>query len=79
VTPVRQAHKWFSRSAGRKLFCSKGAPVIHGFHQLHSIAFSQILAIDLGKFNNVVCLYDPATTRHSFVTVQLVSQVVHGF
>jgi transposase len=42
-----------------------------------SIRFSRILAIDLGKFNSVVCLYDPATTQHSFVTIQTTPQSVH--
>jgi transposase len=52
---------------------------MHGFHQLHSIKFDHIVAIDLGKFNSVVCIYDPATTRHSFVTIQTIPQVVHDF
>jgi transposase len=43
----------------------------------HSITFNRIVAIDLGKFNSVVCLYDPATTRHSFLTVQTTPQVMH--
>jgi transposase len=47
-------------------------------HRLdHSITFSRILAIDLGKFNSVVCLYDPATATHSFVTIQTTPQAVH--
>lgn len=50
---------------------------MHGFHQLHSTKFTKILAIDLGKFNSVVCLYDPATTQHSFVTIQTTPQAVH--
>ena len=33
---------------------------MHGL--AHSITFNRIVAIDLGKFNSVVCLYDPATT-----------------
>jgi transposase len=43
----------------------------------HSIKFSHIVAIDLGKFNSVVCLYDPVTTQHSFVTIQTTPQCVH--
>ncbi len=35
-----------------------------------------ILAVDLGKFNSVVCLYDPATTQHSFITVQTTPQAI---
>ena len=49
---------------------------MHGFQQLHSIKFTRIVAIDLGKFNSVVCLYDPATTEHSFVTIQTIPQTV---
>ena len=30
---------------------------------------SVIIAIDLGKFNSVLCLFDPATAVHSFVTL----------
>jgi len=47
---------------------------MHGL--THSINFNRILAIDLGKFNSVVCLYDPASTQHSFVTVQTTPQAM---
>ncbi len=30
---------------------------------------SRIVAIDLGKFNSVLCIFDPATAVHSFVTL----------
>ena len=30
---------------------------------------ARIVAIDLGKFNSVLCLFDPATAAHSFVTL----------
>jgi hypothetical protein len=43
------------------------------------IKFTRIVAIDLGKFNSVVCFYDPATTHHSFVTIQTIPQTVHDF
>jgi transposase len=43
----------------------------------YSTKFTQILSIDLGKFNSVVCVYDPATTAHSFVTIQTTPQTVH--
>jgi hypothetical protein len=47
-------------------------------HRLdHSINFSRIVAIDLGKFHSVVCLYDPATTEHSFLTIQTTPACVH--
>ena len=45
--------------------------------QPHSIKFNRILAIDLGKFNSVVCDYHPATTAHSFVTIQTTPQAMH--
>lgn len=48
---------------------------MHGL--VHSITFRRIIAIDLGKFNSVVCLYDPATTAHSFLTIQTIPQAVH--
>ena len=48
---------------------------MHGL--AHSIKFSRIVAIDLGKFNSVVCLYDPATTDHSFLTIQTTPQAMH--
>src|SRR5262245_41863060 len=48
---------------------------MHGL--AHSITFNRIVAIDLGKFNSVVCLYDPATTQHSFLTVQTTPQMIH--
>ena len=48
---------------------------MHGLKD--SIAFTKILAIDLGKFNSVVCLYDPATTQHTFTTIQTTPQAVH--
>jgi hypothetical protein len=31
--------------------------------------FAGILAFDLGKFNSVLCRFDPATTAHCFVSV----------
>ena len=49
------------------------------FSPHHSIKFSRIVAIDLGKFNSVACLYDPATTDHSFVTIQTIPRTVHDF
>ena len=43
----------------------------------HSTNFSRILAIDLGKFNSVLCDYDPITHHHSFETVQTTPQAMH--
>jgi transposase len=43
----------------------------------YSTQFDRIIAIDLGKFNSVACIYDPATTLHSFVTVNTTPQMIH--
>ncbi len=32
--------------------------------------YSSILALDLGKFNSVLCRFDPATAGHSFVSLK---------
>jgi len=32
--------------------------------------YSSILAFDLGKFNSVLCQFDPATAGHSFVSLK---------
>jgi hypothetical protein len=50
----------------------KGAPVMHGID--HSITFTRILALDLGKFNSVACIYERATHEHRFVSVQTTPQ-----
>ena len=55
---------------------------MHGFQVSrssldHSTNFSRILAIDLGKFNSVLCDYVPITHRHSFETVQTTPQAMH--
>ena len=50
---------------------------MHGLD--HSTKFNRIVAIDLGKFNSVVCLYDPVTADHSFVTIQTIPRTVHDF
>jgi transposase len=39
---------------------------------LHSI-----IAVDLGKFNSVVCIMDACTRRHAFVTVATAPQTLH--
>ena len=38
---------------------------------------SRILAIDLGKFNSVACIYDPITHQHQFVSTQTSPQMIH--
>jgi hypothetical protein len=43
----------------------------------HSTHITRILALDLGKFNSVLCIYDPATHEHSFVSVQTTPAAVH--
>jgi transposase len=48
---------------------------MHGLS--HSINFSRILAIDLGKFNSVACIYDPHTHEHSFASVQTTPAMIH--
>jgi transposase len=39
--------------------------------------YRYIIAIDLGKFNSMVCLYDPATHTHRFVAVQTIPSAIH--
>jgi transposase len=39
--------------------------------------FKQILALDLGKFNSVLCLYDPRTAQHCFASFVTTPQAVH--
>ena len=48
---------------------------MHGLS--HSINFTRILAIDLGKFNSVACVYDPLTHAHAFTSVQTTPARVH--
>jgi hypothetical protein len=48
---------------------------MHG--HTHCNNLSRILALDLGKFNSVLCVYDPATRVHHFVSVQTAPQTIH--
>ena len=48
---------------------------MHGLS--YSTNFSRILALDLGKFNSVLCVYDAATHAHRFVNVQTIPQLIH--
>jgi len=48
---------------------------MHGL--AHSTASTRILALDLGKFNSVLCVYDPATHDHHFVSAQTTPQTIH--
>lgn len=43
----------------------------------YSTTLRRILALDLGKFNSVLCVYDPATHDHRFVSVQTTPQAIH--
>lgn len=43
----------------------------------HSTTFDRILALDLGKFNSVACVYDLAKQQHVFQTISMSPQAVH--
>ena len=43
----------------------------------YSTTIRRILALDLGKFNSVLCVYDPATHAYRFVSVQTTPQAIH--
>ena len=48
---------------------------MHGLD--HSITFTRILALDLGKFNSVFCLYNRASSEHSFGSLRTTPQTIH--
>jgi transposase len=48
---------------------------MHGLQ--HSTNVARILALDLGKFNSVLCVYDPATHAHHFESVQTGPKMIH--
>ncbi len=48
---------------------------MHGL--THSTNVTRILALDLGKFNSVLCVYDPATHDHQFFSVHTTPQAIH--
>src|SRR5205809_6816419 len=51
---------------------------MHGLYgQPHSTNVTRILAIDLGKFNSVACVYDPITHEHSFTSLQTSPARIH--
>src|SRR5205809_5236926 len=51
---------------------------MHGLYgQPHSTNVTRILAIDLGKFNSVACIYDPITHDHCFTSLQTTPPAVH--
>jgi transposase len=43
----------------------------------HSTNFTRILAVDLGKFNSVACVYERHTHAHRFVSVATTPQTIH--
>lgn len=45
--------------------------------QRYSTTIRRILGVDLGKFNSVCCVYDPATHAHHFESVQTTPQAIH--
>jgi transposase len=49
---------------------------MHGLQ--HSTNVSRILALDLGKFNSVLCVYDPATHVHHFESLQTSPPTIHN-
>jgi transposase len=46
-------------------------------HTVHSSNFDRIVALDLGKFNSVACIYDVRTQEHIFKTIAMSPQAVH--
>lgn len=48
---------------------------MHGLE--HSTNVTRILALDLGKFSSVLCVYDPVTHVHHFESVQTTPQTIH--
>ena len=45
--------------------------------QSYSTTIRRILAVDLGKFNSVLCRYDTATHDHHFVSAATTPQTIH--
>lgn len=43
----------------------------------HPTTFEKIVALDLGKFNSVACVYDAATHEHVFRSIAMSPQTVH--
>src|SRR4051794_35213494 len=43
----------------------------------HSITFARIVALDLGKFNSVACVYDAKSQEHVFKSISTSPQTVH--
>ena len=43
----------------------------------HSTTFDRIVALDLGKFNSVACIYDSKSQQHVFKSISMSPQTVH--
>src|SRR5512145_2428063 len=43
----------------------------------YSTTITRIVALDLGKFNSVSCVYDPATHAHRFVSAATTPRTIH--
>src|SRR4030095_3481717 len=66
------------KRASNTVRCPKGAPAMHGLSvAAHFTNVRRILALDLGKFNSVLCVYEPATHDHRFVSTQTSPQTIH--
>ena len=49
---------------------------MHG-PQHSTTPLTRILALDLGKFASVLCVYDPRTHAHHFVSAQTTPRTIH--
>jgi transposase len=58
-------------------FVKLAFPVAGGGPVLAGHTFKRILALDLGKFNSVLCLYDPTTAEHTFASFATTPQAIH--
>ena len=50
------------------------------FEQIHferNLTMCNILAIDLGKFNSAVCIFDRSSLKSKFKTIRTRKQVMH--
>jgi transposase len=50
---------------------------MHGLQHSTAVNVTRILALDLGKFTSVLCVYDPITHDHQFVSTQTTPRTVH--
>jgi transposase len=67
-----------ARGASSTFTHPKGALAMHGLIASdHSTHFARIVALDLGKFNSVACVYDPKSQAHVFTSIGTAPQTVH--